>query len=205
MAQSCGKNVNDFLRLSKTERYLAVLSNKTGFPVMAQNQGFQALVEITKGGDVENAGTWGHPKVAIRFAQWCSEEFAIQVDTWIEELLMTGKVELVREQKTTGDALVEMALAYREQERRLSQVERTVLRHNAELDRVSFPDGHYFTILGYANVLGVRVGSDEAKLLGRKAAIASRAAGVEIKRVRDAKYGHINSYLDTVLENIFAE
>lgn len=39
-------------------------------------------------------GTWAHPKIAIRFAQWCNVNFAIQVDFWIDELLTTGKVEL---------------------------------------------------------------------------------------------------------------
>lgn len=169
---------------------------------MAQNQDFQALVEIRKGGDVSRTGTWGHPKVAIRFAQWCSDDFAIQVDTWIEELLTTGKVEIT--QKSTGDMLVEMALAYREQEQRLSQIERTLARHNAELDRISHPDGHYYTILGYANILGVSINSKDANLLGRKAAVISRQRNVPIYKAGDSKYGQVNQYLDAVLDEVFA-
>ncbi|MDF0553124.1 KilA-N domain-containing protein [Kamptonema sp. UHCC 0994] len=95
MAQASSKNVNDFLRLDKTKSYLNTLSSKTGYPVMAQEQGFQALVEVKKGGATPSeTGTWGHPKVSIRFAQWCSDEFAVQVDIWIDELLTTGRVEL---------------------------------------------------------------------------------------------------------------
>jgi hypothetical protein len=64
---------------------------------MAQNQEFRALVETWKGGNnLSKGGTWGHPKVAIRFAQWCSDDFAIQVDTWIDELLTTGQVTIAQ-------------------------------------------------------------------------------------------------------------
>jgi hypothetical protein len=90
MAQACEKNVNDWLRLNTTKSYLETLSIKTGYPVTAQNQGFQALVEIWKGGNPQNQGTWAYPKVAIRFAQWANDEFAVQVDFWIDELLTKG-------------------------------------------------------------------------------------------------------------------
>jgi phage antirepressor YoqD-like protein len=94
-AQATGKNLGHWLENKATHSYLNVMSTKVGIPTMAQNQGFQALVETRKGGDVSNSGTWGHPKVAIRFAQWCSDEFAVQVDIWTDELMTTGKVELV--------------------------------------------------------------------------------------------------------------
>ncbi|MCT7971176.1 KilA-N domain-containing protein [Laspinema olomoucense] len=93
MAIACGKSLSHWTENKSTHSYLAALSTKTGIPAMAQNQDFQALVEITKGGnDLAQTGTWGHPKVAIRFAQWCSDEFAVQVDCWIDELLTTGVV-----------------------------------------------------------------------------------------------------------------
>jgi len=52
------------------------------------------LIESKVGGSLESTGTWGHPKVAIRFAQWCSDSFAVQVDCWIDELMTTGSVSL---------------------------------------------------------------------------------------------------------------
>jgi len=77
MAQACGKRVNDFLRLKQTQSYLDALSNKTGIPVTASQQGVQTLLEVRKGGDVTNSGTWGHPMVAIEFGRWLSPEFGI--------------------------------------------------------------------------------------------------------------------------------
>lgn len=32
--------------------------------------------------------TYFHPKLALRFAQWCSAEFAVQVDFWLDDMLM---------------------------------------------------------------------------------------------------------------------
>ena len=94
MAQASGKNLGHWLENKTTHSYLGVMSNKIGIPTMAQNQGFQALIEIRKGGDVSNSGTWGHPKVSIRFAQWCNDEFAAWVDEQIDELMTTGSVSI---------------------------------------------------------------------------------------------------------------
>lgn len=45
-------------------------------------------------------GTWVHRKVAIHLAQWLSPSFAVQVSNWLEELLITGKVELGNEKSS---------------------------------------------------------------------------------------------------------
>lgn len=88
MATASGKQLNDWVRLNKANCYLETLSAITGIPVME-------LLYVPGG----NTGTWAHPKVAIRFAQWCSDEFAVQVDFWIDELLTTGKVEIVQQRQ----------------------------------------------------------------------------------------------------------
>lgn len=107
-------------------------------------------------------------------------------------------------EKTTGDMLVEMAIAYRDQEKRLAEVETTLMRHNAELDRISHPDGHFYTVLGYANILGLSLTSKEANSLGRRCAAISRSRQIPIHKAGDSKYGQINQYLDQILEEVFA-
>jgi hypothetical protein len=87
MAQATGKRVNDWSRLSSTKSYLETLSGVTGISVTQ-------LVQVQQGGESTSQGTFGHPKVAIRFAQWCSDPLAVQVDCWIDELLTTGVVAL---------------------------------------------------------------------------------------------------------------
>jgi hypothetical protein len=48
---------------------LEVLSGSVQIPT-------DQLIQVNEStGSNESRGTWGHPKVAIRFAQWCSDEF----------------------------------------------------------------------------------------------------------------------------------
>jgi len=178
------------------------------------SQALTRLDEEEKNTIILNEGNRGNPSTAVvsesgmyalvlssrkpeakPFRKWVTSEV-------LPSIRKTGSYAI---QKTTGDALVEMALAYREQERRLAQVEETVTRHNAELDRISHPDGHYYTILGYANILGIQITSKEANLLGRKAAALSRSRGIPIHDSHDSKYGKINQYLIEILDEVFAQ
>lgn len=93
MAQATGKRVNNWLRLDSTKSYLATLSRSAHLSA-------DQLVQVNEStGRNEDRGTWGHPKVSIRFAQWCNDEFAVWVDTQIDELMTTGKVELAKPEK----------------------------------------------------------------------------------------------------------
>ena len=83
MATASGKQLYGWSRTDKAKSYLETLSAVT-------QKSVTELLCVGEG----NTGTWGHPKVAIRFAQWCSDEFSIQVDSWIDELLTTGKIDL---------------------------------------------------------------------------------------------------------------
>lgn len=87
MAQASGKLLGDWNRLKESKAYLEELSDVMQIHITD-------LVKVIQGGNPQNQGTWGHPKVAIRFAQWCSVKFAVQVDIWMDELLTTGKVTL---------------------------------------------------------------------------------------------------------------
>ena len=88
MAQATSKRVNNWLRLDSTKSYLKALSRSTQI-------GATDLVQVIQGGDPQSQGTWGHPKVSIRFAQWCNDEFAVWVDNQIDELMTTGKVSII--------------------------------------------------------------------------------------------------------------
>lgn len=101
MAQSCNKLFANWNQNSSTKSYLETLSSVIGIPITE-------LVQVIQGGSPENQGTWGHPKVAIRFAQWCSDEFAIQVDTWVDELLNTGTVTIALSDIEEKDPLTEI-------------------------------------------------------------------------------------------------
>lgn len=96
MAKASGKLLGNWNQLDITKEYLSTLSSVIGIPITDNHAGLSGLICSIQGIGVEQ-GTWAHPKVAIRFAQWCDVSFAIQVDSWIDELLTTGKVEIQRE------------------------------------------------------------------------------------------------------------
>lgn len=111
MCQACDKLFKDFEKTNNTQEYLKRLADKLGFSIRKSvtvdiitkdnypsQQGY--LIEIIPSSfsvDSMEQGTWVHRKVAIRLAQWLSPDFAIQVDEWVEDLLIAGKVELNKE------------------------------------------------------------------------------------------------------------
>ena len=82
MATVSGKLLADWFRLKGTMSYLEALSGGMGIPI-------PRLLQVIDGNP-----TWAHPRIAIKFAAWCSPQFEVQVTTWIDELLATGTVSI---------------------------------------------------------------------------------------------------------------
>ena len=68
--------------------YLQALSSAVGIPTAE-------LISIKQGGI--NQGTYVHRKVGYHLAQWISPYFAVQVSNILDNLFITGKVELGNE------------------------------------------------------------------------------------------------------------
>jgi hypothetical protein len=47
------------------------------------------LIQSHRGAPETGGGTWGHPRIAIHLAMWCSPQFAVQVTAWVEEWYRT--------------------------------------------------------------------------------------------------------------------
>lgn len=88
LCKAGGKKLNDYTRLKTTQEYLKALENNTGIPVLD-------LIISDTGGNHE--GTWIHRKVGYHIAQWISPDFAVKVSNILDELFITGKVELGNE------------------------------------------------------------------------------------------------------------
>ena len=64
------------------------------------------LIDVKKGNSKNfTQGSWIHPTLAIQLAQWISPAFAIQVSMWVQEIAITGKVNL-KTQKTNEQLLL---------------------------------------------------------------------------------------------------
>lgn len=71
-----GKLFSNWKQNANTRTFLRRLAVELSVPL-------EDLMTINHGG--VNQGSWVHPRVATRLAQWISEEFAVKVTGWIED------------------------------------------------------------------------------------------------------------------------
>ena len=221
MAQAAKKQLNDWTRQKGTQRYLDALSSVTGIPVTL-------LVQVFQGGEPSEQGTWGHPKVSLRFAQWCSEEFAVQVDFWIDELLSKGtvaidadprlvlleqltqlthnQIEIERRQKELELQHQRMQLEQSQIKAGQIQMEETLLQHDAEIGRIFEPDGMLVTLAGCLGLHGGRATAAQLAQVGRLASKMYREKyGKAPEKIGDARYGKVAAYPQAIAEHCLKE
>lgn len=104
MCDANGKRVNDFLRLKQTEEYISELSTVTGIPVTA-------LYQVIQGGNDREQGTWGHPLLSLRCAQWISARFAVWCDQNIFALATGAYQDDSLKKQINGLAKINLMLA----------------------------------------------------------------------------------------------
>lgn len=75
-AEKFGKRPIDWVRLDETQNYLKALADGLGISEP------KSLIRARR-----NSGTWLHPKLAVRFAQWLDVSFAVWCDLQIDSLL----------------------------------------------------------------------------------------------------------------------
>lgn len=80
-AKRFGKTPNDWLRLPDSEKYIAGLGRRYGKISYVKT----SRARLDRGG-----GTWLHPKLAVRFAQWLDIDFAIWCDEQIDAIIRNG-------------------------------------------------------------------------------------------------------------------
>jgi len=74
-ASKFNKSVHEWVRLPDTQKYIDALIRKYGkIPYLKTKRG-------------HSGGTWLHPKLAVRFAQWLDIDFALWCDEQIDDLL----------------------------------------------------------------------------------------------------------------------
>ena len=78
MCKAAGKEWSAYRRNQTTEEFIHTLSRSLQIHR-------DLLIQTITTGPNEERGTWGHPRVAIHLAMWCSAVFAVQVTGWVEE------------------------------------------------------------------------------------------------------------------------
>ena len=101
----------------------------------------------------------------------------------------------------SAQRMVEQARAIKAANARIDKVDERLLEVESRQMTI---DEHHYTIIGYANLMGIRgVSRDVAAGLGRKAAAMSRKQGYHIGKEYNAKYGMVNTYHVDVLQEVF--
>lgn len=186
MALPFGKKPNHFLRLTSTNDYINALEKR-----VAKSQ----LVKVIYG---DNGGTWMHRKLALRFAQWLSPEFALWVDEQIEELLTKGRASL---SASPLDILKQQVAILEDQERRVSALETSVTQVRAKVENINTD---YYALSGYFVLRGRRfdLTKTEAQQYGKKLTRASGMNGHVVRKTYHEKYGSVNTYHVDVLKAV---
>ena len=127
---------------------------------------------------------------AKAFKRWITHEV-------IPSIRKTGSYSV---KLSPAELLVEQAKVLLEQEKRISHVEERVKKLEAKT--ATRPE-EYFTIVGYANLHGIRLTLGESNVLGKRASKLSRVREYKIDKVSDQRYGTVNSYHTDILEAVF--
>ncbi|BCX79227.1 hypothetical protein [Campylobacter sp. 19-13652] len=109
------------------------------------------------------------------------------------------------------DLFYQSALALKEQEQRIAQIEQERRDDHKELAKVKhninrlMTNEQYMTIIAYANLKGIPAKSYNSSALGRKAKKLSNELGLPMGAVIDPRYGRVGTYAIEVLELIFKD
>jgi KilA-N domain len=207
MAAAAGKFVGHWNELKATKEYLTAFSEVIGIPITDNHAGFTGFTGFTglicsiQGIGVEQ-GTWVHPKIAIRFAQWCSVEFAIQVDFWIDELLTTGKVELAvpsTSQLPSRELAVETAIAIdkiqdilSKSNPRLAQIlidcaMNDIIDSQPKLATAEFPEDRWYGLVQIADKMGIKTSASTRTKLGQYISNLIAQGILDVERIKEER------------------
>lgn len=90
-----------------------------------------------------------------------------------------------------------------EQKRQAAEIECVKSTVNDVKAKLTTRNEDYFTVAGYASLRGLKVDVNRAGMLGRKATKLSKEYGYEVSKVKDPRFGTVNSYHVDILKEIF--
>jgi hypothetical protein len=101
MCQAGAKRWPDYIRLDRSQAYIAALSPVVGICTT----GPDGLIQVRQGGQPHLQGTWVHPRLAIDLARWIAPAFAVWMDGWfLEEMAHAAQPAQPRARRRTTRA-----------------------------------------------------------------------------------------------------
>ena len=151
------KNLTQIINSQEISEYCNSLSK-------LQNYSLADLLIVRRGGN--DNGTWAHQKVALRVAQKLSPDFAVWVDTKIEELLTKGNTSIQSQYNVPQSFSEALMLAAKQQQRieeqqkliEQKEVKITKLQPKADFAEAAFKSEGKVDIGQAAKILGLPFG-----------------------------------------------
>jgi prophage antirepressor-like protein len=192
-------------RLDEDEKRVLTRESDEAFPYLTGNADTTRLSAVSESGLYALALTSRKPE-AKPFRKWVTSEV-------LPSIRKTGSYSVA---KTPAEMLLEYAKVMVEHERRLAKVEAEnqqlketmevvemeVQANTAELERFRNGHGYYYSIAGYCSKLGLQRPLQWMNNQGRKASAMCRQKGIVPEKVSDPRWGTVNTYPDSVLNEL---
>jgi anti-repressor protein len=98
--------------------------------------------------------------------------------------------------------LVDQERKQRHLEAEIKAVQMETFTRLNRVEAILQDDPGYYSITGYANIIGIKINDEQAKVLGKAAAKLSRDFGIGISKIRHNRWGLVNGYHESVLKQI---
>ena len=125
----------------------------------------------------------------------------------------------LRKKDNPTELLMASAKAYLDQRDRIDEIDRRDRNHGLMIGNLwskfcdmfadveilkqkMTTDTHYFTVAGYCSYRGIRITSQTASRLGRRASKMCKSRKLPIEQLADKRYGKVNAYPYEVLKEI---
>lgn len=127
-----------------------------------------------------------------------AKEWKKKVKEILKEIRKTGSYS---KPLTLSEQLYLQAQINLENEKKLNEIQQDINRLENNIRRTI--TSNQFTIIGYANMKGIKPNEYNSSTIGRKATKISKERNLQIGKVVDSKYGLINTYNEEILDEIF--
>jgi DNA-damage-inducible protein D len=124
------------------------------------------------------------PKTKIQILAELATQMAAQEQIQIAQ---AKEIELIKQQQALESA-------------RIDEITQLTHQHDAEIDRVFSPNGHYFSVIGYARNRGIKIGIETAKEIGRKCSAYCKENQIKIEKLNDPRFGTVGSYPESIID-----
>lgn len=148
----------------------------------------------------------GMYEVLMQSRKPIAKEFKKQVKIILKSIRKTGSYSI--ENLSPAEAFLKQAQMMVDFERRQKEIE---VQFDTVKDRIHLvesklkDDPGYFSITGYANLIGISVTDEEAKSFGKKATKISKELGMDTTRVRHPRWGFVGGYHESVLSLVMQQ